>query len=153
ADDDIDLAGFDLGQLLAQAFDCLDQIAREHQDAALGKDCRDLLLEPLDARAARDEGFGRLTFRARGRRRRLETALVTYEPTLEPVLDEPTVAGRALEAEPAGAAQGQRGVAAPIEKQERLVAACDRVADRLDQPWRDEVPARRPFAPQVDRID
>src|ERR1700736_1616476 len=134
ADDDVDLAGLDLGQFLAQALDRRDEIAREHQDAALWKQRRDFLLEPLDARPAGDERLGRLAFWARGRRRRLEPALMTHEAPFEAMLDQPAVPGGTMQPEPAGAAQGQRRVAAGIEEQQRLLAACDRVADRLHEP-------------------
>ena len=69
------------------------------------------------------------------------------------MLDQPAVAGGTLQPEPAGAAQGQRRVAAAVEEQERLLAACDRVADRLHEPRRDEASARWPFPAQVDRLD
>src|SRR5262249_29662990 len=101
ADDDVDLAGFDVRQLLAQALDRSDEIAGEHQDAALGKKRGDFLIQPFDPRATGDEGFGRLALGAGDRRRCFEAALVAHEAPLEAMLDQPAIAGRALQPKPA----------------------------------------------------
>ena len=68
----------------------------------------------------------RLAFRAGGRRRRGEAAVVADELALEAVIDQPGVAVRAVEAEAAGAAERERRIAAAIEKQQRLLAALQR---------------------------
>ena len=75
------------------------------------------------------------------------------QPRLEAVIDQPGVAVRAGQAMAAGAAQRQRRIAAAVEEQQRLLAALERGLDRLGEPRRDEAPARRAFAPQVDRLD
>ena len=95
----------------------------------------------------------RLAFRAGGRRRRGEAAMVADELALEAVIDQPGVAVRAIEAEAAGAAERERRVAAAIEKQQRLLAALERGLHRAGEPRRDEAAARRAFALQVDRLD
>src|ERR1700688_4839943 len=69
------------------------------------------------------------------------------------MIDQPGVADGAGKAMPAGAAQGQRRVAAAVEEQQRLLAPLDRKADLFGQPRRDEMAARRSFAPQIDRLD
>ena len=53
----------------------------------------------------------------------------------------------------AGVAQRQRRKAAAVEEQQRLLAALERDLHRFGEPRRDEAPARRPFAAQVDRLD
>ena len=45
----------DVVELLAQPLDGVDEIAGEHQDAALREQFGRLLLQPLDARPDRDE--------------------------------------------------------------------------------------------------
>ena len=47
----------------------------------------------------------------------------------------------------------QRREAAAVEEQQRLLAALQRDLHRLGQPRRDEAPARRPLAPQIDGLD
>ena len=79
--------------------------------------------------------------------------MVADEPPPEAVIDQPGVAVRAGQAVAAGAAQRERRIAAPVEKQQRLLAALERDLHRLGQPRRDEAPARRAFAAQVDRLD
>ena len=49
ADDDVEAALRDVIEFLAQPLDRFDQIARQHQDAAAGKQRGRLLLQPLDA--------------------------------------------------------------------------------------------------------
>src|SRR5262249_62038665 len=125
ADDEIDFALLDLGELLAQALDGGDEIAREHQDALLRKKARELLLEPLDARPAGDEGICCLAFGARGWWRHREPAVMADEPVPEAMVDEPGIAMWALQAEAAGATERERRIAAPVEEQQCLVAATE----------------------------
>ncbi len=75
------------------------------------------------------------------------------ELSLEAVIDQPRVAVRAVEAEAAGAAERERRIAAAVEKQQRLLAALQRGLHDAGKPRRDETPARRAFALQVDRLD
>ena len=49
--------------------------------------------------------------------------MVTLEAAAEPVLDQPRRAVRAFEAEAASPAERDRRIAAPIQEQERLLAA------------------------------
>ena len=79
--------------------------------------------------------------------------MVADEPAPEAVIDQPGVAVRAGEAEAAGAAQRERRIAAAVEEQQRLLAALDRGLHRLGEPRRDEAPARRAFAREIDRLD
>src|SRR5262249_29901408 len=87
------------------------------------------------------------------RARHREAAVMADETLAKPVIDQPGIADRAGKTVAAGAAQGQRGIATAIEKQERLLAPLDRRADLLGQSWRDEAPPLRRFAAQIDRLD
>src|SRR5262249_61300778 len=128
----------DLLELLSHALDGSDQVAGEHQHARIRKKRRHLLLDPLDARAAGDESFGRLAFRARRLMRHGEAAMVADELAAKAVVDQPRVAIRTREAEAAGAAQGERRIAAPVEEEQRLLLALDRDLHRLGKARRDE---------------
>ena len=55
ADDDVEAALRDVVELLAQALDRFDEVARQHQDARVGKQLGRLLLQPLDAGPDRRE--------------------------------------------------------------------------------------------------
>ncbi len=79
--------------------------------------------------------------------------MVAHEPPTEAVIDQPSVAVRAGEAISAIAAERERRKAAPVEEQQRLLAALDRDLHRLRQPRRDEAAARRTFALEVDGFD
>src|SRR5512134_1337209 len=68
------------------------------------------------------------------------------------VLDEPRVAVRAAHAVAAGAAERERRVTTPVEKQERLFVAGDRLADLALELRRDPALLRRSFGAQVDRF-
>ena len=153
ADHDVDAAFLDVAKFLAHALERGDEVAREHEDAPVGKQRMRLLLEPLHAGPAGDERLRRVAFRAGGRRRRGEAAVMADELALEAVVDQPRVAVRAVETEAAGAAQRERRVAAAVEKQQRLLAALQRGLHDAGKPRRDEPPARRAFALQVDRLD
>ena len=79
--------------------------------------------------------------------------MVADQPLPEAVIDQPGVANGAGEAMAAGAAQGQRCVAAPIEEQQRLFAPLDGDADLPGEMRRDEAAALWRGAAQVDRLD
>ena len=53
----------------------------------------------------------------------------------------------------AGAAQGQRRVAAAVEKQQRLLAPLHRDLNLLGEARRNKTPPHRAFAAQIDRLD
>ena len=117
ADDDIETALGDVVQFLAQPLDRDDEIAGQHQHPRLRKQFAHFFFQALDARAASNKRVRRLAFRAGGRMRHGETAMVAHEVFAEAVIDQPGVAVRAGEAKAAGAAQGQRRIAAAIEEQ------------------------------------
>ena len=153
ADDDVEAPFGDVVEFLAHALDRLHEIARQHQDAASGKQLRHLSSSrstpgPTATKLSVASHFGHF-----GRRRHREAAMVADEPPLEAMIDQPGVAVRARQAEAAGAAERERRIAAAVEEQQRLLAALDRGLHRLGEPRRDEAPARRTLAPQVDRFD
>ena len=79
--------------------------------------------------------------------------MMADQPPPEAVIDQPGVAIRAGQPVAAGAAQRERRKAAAIEEQQRLLAALERDLHRFGEPRRDEAPARRAFAAQIDRLD
>ena len=54
---------------------------------------------------------------------------MAHQPLAKPVIDQPRIADGAGEAMSAGAAQGQRRVAAAVEEQQRLLVAFERDLD------------------------
>ena len=78
---------------------------------------------------------------------------MAYETALEAVIHQPGVAVRAGQPIAALAAERQRRIAAPIEEQQRLLAALERHLHGLRQPRRHEAPGRRTFLAQIDRLD
>jgi hypothetical protein len=79
--------------------------------------------------------------------------MVAGEAVDEPVLDHPGGAVRALEAVPAGAAQGQRRIAAAVEEQQALLAALEIGLQLAHQRRRQPAAARRRILDEVDRGD
>src|SRR6185295_13567237 len=112
-----------------------------------------LLLQPLDARTDRNEAALRLAFRTLPGRRHRIAAVMTDQPPLEAVIDQPGVAVRARHPIAAGIAQRQRRKAATVEEEQRLLVALDREPHLLGEPRRDEAAARRAFAAKIDRLN
>ena len=82
--------------------------------------------------AGRETALG-LTGWAGQRWRRAVAAVMTLQPVEQPVFDQPCRTLRAVEPMPAGAAQGQRRVSAPVQKQHRLFPRGDRLGHRTRQ--------------------
>ena len=122
ADHDVGFAARDGLELLAQALDPAENVARQHRHARIREALGDLLGEPLDAGAAGDEAVLGGALRTGFRPRLGVAAMMADELAAEAVLDEPGRAIRAVEAVTAGPAQGQRRVAAAVEEQQRLTA-------------------------------
>src|SRR5882762_490230 len=78
---------------------------------------------------------------------------MTDQRPLEAMIDQPRIAVRAVEPEAAGAAERERRIAAAIEKQQRLLPALERRLHGAGKTRRDEAPARRAFALEIDRLD
>src|SRR3546814_10814903 len=85
-------------------------------------------------------------------------AVVALQAAGQAVLDQPGGAVGALQTMAAGAAERERGVAAPVEKQQNLLAGNQGLADGLAQRRRQPAGAealqpRRPVLSQVDAVD
>ena len=109
---------------------------------ASGKCADDLLGDALDARPAGDEMVERAAFRAGVRPLLVMAAMVADELAAEAVLDQPARAVRALEAVAADAAQRQRRIAAPVEEEQRLLAALQRLRASAEISTGDRKPPR-----------
>ena len=151
ADDHVVFAARRRVELRAQPLDPAGEVGRQHQRPRVREQRRDLFGEALDAGAAGGERVGLETLRADFRPRLVVAAMVADERLAETVLDQPGGAVRALEAMAAGAAEGQRRVAAAVEEQQRLFAGGEARFDRRDQARRQPAAARRAFAAKVDR--
>src|SRR4029077_20406886 len=79
-------------------------------------------------------------------------AMVAHQRPPETVLDKPGSAVRAVKTMSACAAEGQRRVAPPVEKQERLFAMRERLCHGLIEPWCDPFAAPR-LGAKIDRRD
>jgi hypothetical protein len=116
-DNEIEAPFRDIVELLAQAIDRFDEIAREHQDASLRKKFGGLLLQPFNAGTHCGKALGSVTIRAFGRRRHGKSAVMADQPALKTVIHQPRIAIRTLQTETAGPTQRQRCVTTAIEKQ------------------------------------
>ena len=79
--------------------------------------------------------------------------MVAFEPAAEAVLDQPGGAIRAFEFEAAIPADGDRRIAAAIEKEQRLLAARQSLGDRLDQTGDSHLPRSGGLDAHVDGSD
>ena len=77
-------------------------------------------------------------------------AVMTQQAAGKAVLDQPGAAIRALEAMAAGAAQGQRRIAAAVEKQQRLLARGKGFGQCRDERRRQKAAGFDPLAAQID---
>ena len=120
---------------------------------AVGKTRRDLFGEPLDTRPDGDQAVdgtagGTSTWPPFG-----VAAMVAEEDAAEAMFDQPGRAVRALETVAAGPAEGQRRVAAPVEKEKRLLFSFKGLRDRLDHRRRQEAAALGRVGAQIHRPD
>src|SRR5262245_14402497 len=122
ADDEIEASFSNVVELLPETLDRLHEIARQNQNPCLREQLSRFLLEPLHTGADRSKALSSLTVRTFRRRRDRISAVVTHQPALEAMIDQPGIAIRALKTEPAGPAQCEGRIAAPVEKQQRLLA-------------------------------
>src|SRR5262245_13760872 len=122
SNDEIEASFGNVVELLPKPFDRFHKIARQHQNPGLREQFSRLLLEPLHAGANRGKALGGMTVRTFSRWRDRISAVVTHQPALEAMIDQPGIAIRALEPEAARPAQCQGRIAAPIKKQQCLFA-------------------------------
>src|SRR6185312_5041244 len=91
SDHNVDLSLGDGFKLRLHALDAAGKIAGKNENARVREQPARFFFEPLDAGADGGEGIRRLAFRAGFRRRRFVSAMMTGEPLLEAVLDEPRI--------------------------------------------------------------
>ena len=112
------------------------QIARQNGEARLGKPLHHFLGQSFDPRPAGHELARCRAFGTLGRYRLGVTAMMAHQLFAEPVLHQRGGAIGTIDAMSAGAAQGQRRIAAPIEEEQSLVAAIEGFGHRLGQRFR-----------------
>ncbi len=115
-------------QFQPQPLDSAKQVRRQNQHPRIGEMPRRLFGNALYARPAGNQMIERTAFGAGFRPLLVVAAVMADELSPEPVLDQPTRTIRALEAMSAHPAQRQRCIAAPVEKQQRLLAPRQRLA-------------------------
>ena len=153
ADDDVDLARLHRAHELGGARRRPDGVAGDDRGARLGEQRGDLVGDALDPGAAGDEAVLVAALGAQPRRGHDVAAMVAGEAVHQPMLDHPRGAIGALEAMPAGPAQGQRGEAAAVEEQQALLARGEVGGEFGDQLRREPAAARRRVLGQVERGD
>ena len=109
--------------------DAAKQVGGQDDGAGIGEMADDLFRDSLDARSAGDEMVERAAFGAGVGALLVMAAMVADELAAKTVLDQPARTVRALEAVAADAAERQRRVAAPVEEEQRLLAAIKRLPD------------------------
>ena len=152
ADDHVHLACLDRSDELRRAAGRIERVGSGDKDTCLRQAFGHFVGDPFDPGAAGDEAVGFAAFGAGLGGGRLVPAMVAGEPVGEAVFDQPRAAIGALVAKAAIAAQRQRGIAAPVEEQQRLFAAFQPRLDPVDQPLRQPHALRRLFLGQVDRL-
>ena len=153
ADDDVHLPAFDLADDLAHLFEPRNEVGRKQSHARLGKPLPHLFGHALNPRTARHKRALFMALRTRLRHRQREAAMMAVEPPAKTMLDEPRRALRTFDPMTARPAQRQRRITPAIEKQQRLLALCQRFRQRTDQHRRKPLPFFGRVAPQIDRLD
>ncbi len=138
---------------LAQPLGPTRHVGGQDHEASVGEQARSLLGDALDAGSAGHQRIDLAAPRAMSRRLLDVPAMMAHEGAAETVFDEPGRTLRTGEAVPAGAAQGQGGVATAVQEQQRLLAARDGLGHGVGEARRDPAPARRPLPPEVDGRD
>ena len=153
ADQHVDLAGHDGVHEVLDLARAAHRIAGEHRPAGAGEGTIHLLGQPLDAGpAGREAVFGVAGGTSLGQRPPV-VAMMAVEGAGEAMFHQPSAAVRAVEAVPAGAAEGQRRIAAAVEEEQRLLARLQRFGECRPQCRREPGAARGRRLAQVDRLD
>jgi len=152
ADDDIRLTCRNRLDPLLQRAGGAEHVRAEHRDAGLGKTGGGLFGQPLDTRTNRGEPpLGAAMRTGFGDRLGL-AALVAHQPFQEPVFDHARIAMVTADLLPAGPAQRDRGIAAPVEEKQRLFPLGQPVAYRPAQVGRDPAGRLHRLGPHVDGL-
>src|SRR5690242_4775844 len=134
ADDEIEATLCHVVEFLSEALDRFHEIARQHKSTGLRKKFSGLLFKPFDPGTHCGETVRGMTVGAFHRGRLREAAVMTNQTTFESMVDQPRIAIRTLQTEPAGATQRQRCIASTIEKQQGLMPARQRDRNGLGKP-------------------
>src|SRR5690606_11185962 len=112
-----------------------------------------LLLDALDAGADRGERIFRPAFGTMLWLRNREPREVAHQAPRIAMLDEPAVGLRRLHAVAAGLAERERGVAAPVHVEERLLAAQERLGGAAHELGRQPASLLGRIDLEVDKLD
>ena len=105
ANDEIEASLRHVVEFLAKTLDRFDQITRQNQDASLRKKFARFLFKPFDTGTNRSKAIGSVAIRTFRRRRHRKSTVMTDQPSLEAVVNQPGVAIRTLQTKSAGTAQ------------------------------------------------
>ncbi len=133
ADDQIEFAILHRLQFGPHPLRSARHVRGQHQQARLGEKLGGLLRKAFDPRATGDQRLLGPAGRAFVRSALDMAAMVADQGAARAMLDQPGRAVRALEAVAAGATQGQRRIAAPVEEKQRLFMAREILSQRLNQ--------------------
>ena len=153
ADDDVYRAGLHAGDELGGMGRVGDGIRRGDHATCLGKERLHLFADPLHAGAAGHEAVRLSAFGAFFRQFFQMPAMVAGQTPGQAMFDHPAGAIGALNPVPAMTAQRERGIAASVEKKQRLLAAFQPFLDRTHQCRRDPAAAFRRVLQQIERLD
>ena len=151
--DHIDCAAFRHGDELCRLVGRIDRVGCDHGDTRIGQDFGHLVRDSLHAGAAGDEAIAFAAFGAYVGRGSFHPTMVASQPCGEAVFHQPGAAIGAFEAVAAVPAQGERGIAAPVEEQQRLLVLGQPVLQRLHQRRGKPVLARGLFLGEINRGD
>ena len=140
ADDEIEIPPCDGFEFGSQALGAAGKIGGKHEGPGLRKQFRRLFRQPFHPRPASGDAVHRRAFRANIGTPLDMATMVTHQRLAKAVLHQPRRAIGTLEAVTAAFAQGQRGIAAPVEKQQRLLAARDGFRDFAHETGRQPFP-------------
>ena len=152
-DDNIDRPGLHLVDEVGGLLRRPDRVRGDNRGPCLRKQHLDLVADALDPGSTGHQTVLVAAFRAFFRDRHDMAAMVAGEPPGQPMLDHPGGAIGAVNPVAAGPAQGQRRKAAPVEEQQRLLAALEILLQRLDESRRQPVAARRHILREIQRLD
>ena len=153
ADDEVVLAALDLGEALAESGRCEPMSDERITVRASGKraaasSATRSMPGPMGTSAVVGAALG-----ADLRAALLVAAMVAHEDAAEAVLDQPGIAVGALVLVAAGLAERQRGIAAAVEEQQRLLAAIERREDFAGEARRDPLALLGRLLAHVERGD
>ena len=153
ADNHVDCAALCLRDKLRRAVGAAQSIAGDQSHAGFGQQFFYLVRNPLHPRTAGHHAVRLAAIRAGVGRSGIVPAVMAGETLGETMFDQPCAAIGALEAVSAIAAQGQRSIAATVEKQQRLLALFQPVSQCIGQPRGEPFATLRLLLGQIEQLD